>query len=212
MRRPPPADGLRSTRKSRTFYATSPALQERMRVTSPEGFYTFMLYEDLDHVVPYSIGRGGQEARVTGPDAEKAQPLVERALSGQDWTPSLSDSVRKFVSSTAQCVVIGGAVTYEIDYLYPLAGTSGTPTELFQDSFLAPYGVWRQLRFLEFKIKLRNLIMEHLNASLAEIGSTMGFQASIELTGLPTLEDVENAKNDLQTGRRSLTDLVKFTI
>jgi hypothetical protein len=84
--------------------------------------------------------------------------------------------------------------------------------ELFQDNFLAPYGVWRQLRFLEFKIKLRNLIMERLNQTLAGVGSKMGFQAAIELTGLPTLQDVEDAKRDLQTGRRSLTDLVRFTI
>lgn len=329
MRRPPPANGLRSTRKSRTFYPTSPALQQRMRAGSPEGFYTFMLYEDLDHVVPYTIGRrGGQEARVTGPDADKAWPLIERALSAQEWTPSLSDAVRKFVSSTAQYAVISGPVTYEIDYLYPLADASAPPAEfrlelvlpgtlayhgrqpvqyvpdacggpqdktgltyanldpttlvtfrlppaeeaavrklvsflrvatslqgaeiplmersrdrsgtaysfaehqrqraelfakatesigwnareLFQDNFLAPYEVWRQLRFLEFKIKIRNLIMARLNEALAEIGSKMGFQAAIELERLPTLHDVEDAKNDLQTGRRSLTDLTRFTI
>ena len=101
-----------------------------MRATSPEGFYIFMLYEDLDHVVPYTIGRhGGQQARVTGPDADKARPLIERALSGQEWTRSLSDSVRKFVSSTAQYVVISGPVTYEIDYLYPLADAAAPPTE-----------------------------------------------------------------------------------
>lgn len=105
MRRLPPADGPRSTRKSRTFYPTNQALQERMRATSPEGFYIFMLYEDLDHVVPYTIGlQGGQGARVTGPDADNAWPLIERALSGQEWTRSLSDTVRKFVSSTAQNV------------------------------------------------------------------------------------------------------------
>jgi hypothetical protein len=299
-----------------------------MRATSPEGFYIFMLHEDLDHVVPYTIGRqGGQQARVIGPDADKARPVIERALSDQEWTRSLSDTVRKFVSSTAQNVVISGPVTYEIDYLYPLADASAPPAEfrlelvspgtldhhgrqpvqyipdayggpkdktgltytdldpatlvtfrlppaeeaavgkvvsflraasslqgaetplieqsarggtaysfaehqrqraelfakvtepvgwnareLFQDNFLAPYGVWRQLRFLEFKIKLRNLIMERLNQTLAGVGSKMGFQAAIELTGLPTLQDVEDAKRDLQTGRRSLTDLVRFTI
>src|SRR6266516_4611570 len=130
MRRPQPADGLRSTRKSRTFYPVDPALQERMRATSFEGSYTFMLHQDLDFVIPYIIGRGGEpEARVTGPDADRAAPLIERALSGRDWTPSLYEPVRNCVSSTAQHLVIGGPVTYEIDYLHPQEATSGAPTE-----------------------------------------------------------------------------------
>jgi hypothetical protein len=328
MRRPRPADGLRSTRRSRTFYPVDPALQERMRAASFEGSYTFLLYQDLDFVIPYTMGRGGApEARVTGPDAARAAPLIERALSGQDWTPSISDSVREFVSSTAQHLVIGGPVTYEIDYLYPKAGASATPTEfrlelvlpgtmsyhgrqpiqyipaafggpqdktgltyvdldpatlvtfrldraeeaavrklvsflraasslqvaemplmeqamrggtaysfaehqrergelfarvtepvgwkvrgLFQDNHLAPYDVWRQLRFLEFKIRLRDLIMGRLNTTLLEVGSQMGFQAAIELSGLPTLQDVDDAKNDLRSGRRSLDDLATFAV
>ena len=42
--------------------------------------------------------------------------------------------------------------------------------------------------------------------------SLANLQAAIELTGLPTLQDVEDDKNDLQTGRRSLTGLGKFSI
>jgi hypothetical protein len=84
--------------------------------------------------------------------------------------------------------------------------------ELFQDNHLAPYDVWRQLRFLEFKIRLRDLIMNRLNATLSEVGSQLDFQAAIELSGLPTLQDVDNAKNDLRSGRRSLNDLATFAI
>jgi len=41
--------------------------------------------QDLDFVIPYTIGRiGGPQARVTGPDADRAAPLIERALSGRD--------------------------------------------------------------------------------------------------------------------------------
>ncbi len=318
MRRPQPADGLRSTRRSRTFYPVDPALQERMRATSFAAYYTFLLHQDLDFVIPYTMDRrGGPQARVTGPDADRAAPLIERALSGRDWTPSIADSVRQFVSSTAQHLVIGGPVTYEIDYLYPLAATSGPPTEfrlelvlpgtlsyhglggprdktgltyvdldpatlvtfrldpaeeaavrkmvdflraasslqgaemplmeqstrggtpysftehqheraelfakvtepvgwnvrgLFQDNLLAPYEVWRQLRFLEFKIRLRDLLMDRLNTTLSEVGSHLGFQAAIELSGLPTLQDVDDAKSDLRNGRRSLNDLATFAI
>jgi hypothetical protein len=299
-----------------------------MRATSFEGSYTFLLYQDLDFVIPYAIGRGSEpEAHVTGPDADIAAPLIERALADRDWPPPLSDSVRTFVSSTAQHIVIGGPVTYEIDYLYPADLASSRPVEfrlelvppgtlayhgkqpiqyipaafggprdktgmtytgldpatlvtfrlepaeeatvqkivsflraasrlqaaemplmeqsmrgdtpysfaehqhirgelfaritepigwnargLFQDNHLAPYDVWRQLRFLEFKIRLRNLIMNQLNVALSEVGSQLGFQAAIELSGLPTLQDASAAKDDLQSGRRSLGDLATFAI
>ncbi len=83
---------------------------------------------------------------------------------------------------------------------------------LFQDNHLAPYDVWRQLRFLEFKIRLRDLIMNRLNMTLSEVGSQLDFQAAIELSGLPTLQDVDDAKNDLRSGRRSLNDLATFAI
>jgi hypothetical protein len=64
---------------------------------------------------------------VTGPDADEATPLIEGALADEDWTPPIPDSVRTFVSSTAQHLVIGGPVTYEIDYLYPQDTASGPP-------------------------------------------------------------------------------------
>jgi hypothetical protein len=83
---------------------------------------------------------------------------------------------------------------------------------LFQDNLLAPYEVWRRLRFLEFKVRLRNLIMDRLNTTLSEVGSQMGFQAAIELSGLPSLQDVEDAKNDLRNGQRSLNDLATFAM
>jgi hypothetical protein len=328
MRWRQPPEGLRSTRRSRTFHPVDQPLLERVRATSFEGYYTFLLHQDLDFVIPYTIGRaGGPQAQVTGPDADRAAPLIERALSRRDRTPSISESVRTFVGSTAQHLVIGGPVTYEIDYLYPqdtasdppaefrlelvLPGTlayhghrpvqyipaafggprdktgltyvelnaatlvtfrldpaeetavrkmirflraasavqgadmslmersmrDGTPysfaehhrelgellavvTEpvgwnargLFQDGHLAPYEVWRQLRFLEFKIRLRDMIMDRLNATIAEVGSKMGFEAAIELSGIPTIQDVDDAKTDLRSGRRSLNDLATFAV
>jgi len=298
-----------------------------MRVASAEGYYTSLLRQDLDFVIPYTMGHlGGPQAQVTGPDVDRAAPLIERGLSAKDRTPPISDSVRKFVSSTAQNLVIGGPVAYEIDYLYSQAAASGSPAEfrlelvlpgtlsyhgrqpiqyipaafggprdktgltyadldpatlitfcldpaheiavrkmvgflraaselqqadmpliqqstrgapysfaehqrkrtelfakitepigwnargLFQDDHLEPYEVWRQLRFLEFKIRLRDSIMEQLNATLAAVGDKLGFRAAIELTGLPTLQDVDNAKSDLRSGRRSLNDLASFAV
>src|SRR5258708_13478909 len=81
---------------------------------------------------------------------------------------------------------------------------------LFEENHLAPYDVWRDLRFLEFKIRLRDLIMERLNQALRQVGGRLGFEASVELSGLPTLAAVQEAKNDLRTDRRRLTHLPPF--
>ena len=301
-----------------------------MRAVSFEGYYTYLLYQDLDFVMPYELHRGtDRTARIVGPNADQAAPLIEQALSGREWTSSLYDTLRSFVSSAAQHVVLAGPIAYEIDYLCPAApadppaspsafrlepiapGTfahhgkrpiqyvpaayggpkdktgltyveldpetlitirldqrpetavrkmidflraanrlqgseralieqsmrSTTPysfsrhqqeqgelfatvTEpigwnvrrLFKDNHLEPYDVWRNLRFLEFKIRLRDLIIDRLNQALRQVGGRLGFEAAIELNGLRTLAEVEEAKDDLRTGRCGLTDLAKFVV
>jgi len=122
VRRRPRSDNFRSTRRSCTYYPVdSPELSERMTAAFPiDGFYTNLLYQDLGHVVPYSLGRDqGGRARLTGADAEKALPIVSAALSDGGY-PSLEDGVRDFVSSTAQNLVFGGRCTYELAFLAPL--------------------------------------------------------------------------------------------
>jgi hypothetical protein len=322
-------DDLDSTRRSRSFYPVhDPDLAARMHAVSFEGYYTYLLHQDLNFVFPYDLGRGHDPAaRVISPDADRAESLIEDAISDRDGHPSLTDALRAFVNSTAQYLVISGPVTYEVDYLRPagtpperptsfrlelvipgtLAEHEGRPIQylpaafggpkdktglhyveldpatlvtfrldpdlevpvrklinflraanqqqgseatlmeksitgaspynfsehqrerselfakvtqpvgwnvrgLFRVNHLEPYEVWRQLRFLEFKVRLRNSIMDRLNATIAEVGKRLGFVASIELTGLPTLQDVESAKEDLQLGRRGLSDLAAFAI
>lgn len=118
MRRPD--DNLRSTRCSHSYYPVdSPELAERMRAALPiEGFYTHLLHQDLDHVVPYSIGSdSGQRAAVVGPDAEVALSLIAAALSKRSY-PSLQDGVREFINRTAQQLVLGGPCSYEVAFLF----------------------------------------------------------------------------------------------
>jgi hypothetical protein len=297
-----------------------------MHAVSFEGYYTYLLYQDLDFVIPYDLDRvDGPSARVVGPDADRARPLIEDAVSDRDGIGSLSDALRHFVSSTAQYLVLAGPVTYEIAYLRPagtppdrptsfrlelvapgtLAEHGGRPIQyvpaafggpqdetglhyvdldsatlvtfrldpdleepvrkmvtflraanlqqgaegglmeqsitgaspysfpqhqlkrselfakvtqpvgwnvrgLFKDGHLEAYDVWRQLRFLEFKVRVRDSIMKRLDATIAEVGTRLGFDASIELTGVPTLSEVESAKEDLRSGRIGLSDLAEF--
>ena len=84
--------------------------------------------------------------------------------------------------------------------------------DLFNEGQLEPFGVWRQIRFLEFKVKLRNKICEDLNAAISRVGEKMGFEAKLELDGLPTLETVESLKNDFRSGRQGFADLVMSMI
>jgi hypothetical protein len=321
---------LRSTRRSHEFYpADDPELRELMRAAYPfEGFYTYMLHQDLDHVMPYSLGRSNAVgARVVGPDAKRVTPLIAGALS-DNLHHSLHDGVRKFVSSTAQQMVFSGDCTYEVVLLYPhdisddatpvafrleriQAGTLGslngrpiqyviaslsseldpagksyvtldqarlvtfapppdlvapvrevmkflqrandeqknefklmersltekTPYDfkahkreqaelfaaatqaigwnvrgLFNEYQLEPLIVWREICFQEFKARLRSSIMLRLNETLSTVGNLMGFDASIELFGVPRLDDVHQAKDDLRTGRRSLSDVASWAI
>lgn len=84
--------------------------------------------------------------------------------------------------------------------------------DLFNDNHLEPYNTWRKLRFLQFTIGIRDVIMERLNQAIARAGERIGFQAAIELNGLATHFDVEKVKDDLNTGRRSIREIERFAM
>ena len=84
--------------------------------------------------------------------------------------------------------------------------------DLFKDNQLEPFSVWRQIRFLEFKVRVRDSIIEQLNTAIGQVGKRMGFSASIEVTGVPTLSDVQQAKDDFRNGVRGLGTLATATI
>ena len=46
--------------------------------------------------------------------------------------------------------------------------------DLFKDDQLEPFSVWRQIRFLEFKVMVRDSIIEQLNTAIAQVGKRMG--------------------------------------
>ena len=84
--------------------------------------------------------------------------------------------------------------------------------ELFKDDLLEPFGVWRQIRFLDFKIRLRDCILVDLNSVLHRIGTTLGFGASLEFEGLPTRATVNDLMEDFRQGRRGMGDLALASI
>ncbi len=83
---------------------------------------------------------------------------------------------------------------------------------LFDGDQLEPYLIWRQLQFLAFKIHLRETMLDRLNAAITTAGHHLSFTASIELSGVPTLDNVREREQDLAHGRQSLSDLVSWVI
>jgi hypothetical protein len=98
-----------------------------------------------------------------------------------------------------------------------LIATSTSPVgwnvrDLYKDDRLEPYLVWRWLRFLEFQAVVRESLLVQTNRILEHVGARVGFQGSIEIAGLPSPSDVQRARQDLETGRRSLDELARFAV
>src|SRR5204862_5582066 len=85
-----------------------------------------------------------------------------------------------------------------------------TVRDLYTKHRLDPYIAWRALRFLGFKIRLRDAAMDGVNRALTIAGSLLDFEVHIELSGVPTAADVEAGLADLEAGRRSLSDLMRM--
>lgn len=80
---------------------------------------------------------------------------------------------------------------------------------LFQDDMLQFYSLRRQLSFERFKIDLRTSILETLNKGLLLAGKQMGFDAQINIQGLPTISDVEMAQSELESGSNPFGEILK---
>jgi hypothetical protein len=80
----------------------------------------------------------------------------------------------------------------------------------FNDQMTSPYIVWRHLQFQQFKISIRDACIAGLNRTLAIAGAAIGFKAKIVLHGAITKDDLDQARRDLQTGSRPLTELLRM--
>lgn len=78
---------------------------------------------------------------------------------------------------------------------------------IFTDGMLEPYRVWRQLRFARFEVAVRAPIIAGLQEAIQVAGEAIGFDARIEVTGLLTVQELDEAEAHLANGTRSLTAL-----
>jgi hypothetical protein len=71
------------------------------------------------------------------------------------------------------------------------------------------YWIRLLLTFEEFKIELRHTILATINDALKRIGQKLGFEAQIEINGLPTRIDVTDALRKLDLGEVPFTEVMK---
>jgi hypothetical protein len=65
-----------------------------------------------------------------------------------------------------------------------------------------PLLLWRALRFRRFTIVLRDQIHGRINEALQPIGQKVGIDAQLAFHGLLSLDDIDEALDDVTTGRR----------
>jgi hypothetical protein len=86
----------------------------------------------------------------------------------------------------------------------------GWNSAMFSKYALEPYQVIRALRWYEFRLELREMVIDGLNRALQTAGSAIGFDVQLEVRGLPTREDFLEARIRLNDGRCGrLVDLIK---
>jgi hypothetical protein len=79
---------------------------------------------------------------------------------------------------------------------------------LYDEHMLDPYTVWRHLQFQRFKVSVRDAGLAGLDQMLDRAGAVLGFKARLQLTGLVTTNDIDQAEADLEAGSRRLTHLL----
>lgn len=81
--------------------------------------------------------------------------------------------------------------------------------QLFRDEALEYYLIHRILSFEMFKIILRDSILKQLNVGIDRAGKVIDFKGQIVLTGLPEINDVENARRHLKAGDATFKEILE---
>jgi hypothetical protein len=80
---------------------------------------------------------------------------------------------------------------------------------LFREETLGYYDLHRALLFERFKIELRTTLLQRVNEVLTRAGQKMGFSGQLQMSGLPTLKEVEVAQAHLSAGDRPFQEILK---
>lgn len=78
---------------------------------------------------------------------------------------------------------------------------------LLTEGFLDPMKVWRAIQFARFQIRLRNASLQGLQTAIDRAGETLGFEATIRLSGVLTDADLDQLEQDLRAGSRPIAEM-----
>lgn len=77
---------------------------------------------------------------------------------------------------------------------------------------LDPYLTWRHLKFLEFRVRLRDNLLHQVNGALKRLAVRGDADTKLTLADVPTIAQVKQAKDDVTSGKRPLRELIHFAI
>ncbi len=97
----------------------------------------------------------------------------------------------------------------EIAFASAMKNIGWTAHSLFREGKLSYYSAYMQLVFERFKLQLRDALIAKLNEALSTIGQLMNFSSKIEITGLPTSEEIDQAMAELECGKRAFTAIME---
>lgn len=79
----------------------------------------------------------------------------------------------------------------------------------FNGEVLSYYWIQMQLEFEAFKLRVREHLLAQLNETLRHAGQQVGFAATILVEGLPTLQDISTARDQLRSGEMAFTEVMQ---
>lgn len=79
----------------------------------------------------------------------------------------------------------------------------------FNDCVTSYYLLRLMVTFEKFKIELRRAMLATINNGLSRIGDKLGFEAKIEIKGLPMRVDISDALRKLDFGETAFTEVIK---
>jgi len=94
--------------------------------------------------------------------------------------------------------------------VYRATRNLGWTSSMLSGDLREPYQIDRFLTWCEFRIELREIVIEGLNKAIQIAGAAMGFDVHLEIRGLPTRADVTEARRRLALGESGrLVDLIE---
>jgi hypothetical protein len=96
------------------------------------------------------------------------------------------------------------------EYSAPIGWSARWALRGDREDRLDTYLAWRHLQFVRFQILARESIMDGLNRAISLAGKTVGFSSQLFLTGMTTIDEVDDIQRRFGDGDVSLREIFGF--